>query len=77
MPEILSPSAGAKLLKVQKAAAATPKRRMMASVLDAVIETMKALTPAPTKKVAEVIKVQARAEAGSSVPIEMKAIAPE
>jgi hypothetical protein len=36
---------------------ATPKRRRMASVLDAVMETTKALTPAPIKKVAEVAKV--------------------
>jgi hypothetical protein len=77
MPEILSPPAGAELPKVQKAAAATPKRRRMASVLDAVMETTKALTPAPTKKVAEVINVHARAEAGSLVPIEMKAATPE
>jgi hypothetical protein len=57
MPEILSPPAGAELLKVQKAATATPKRRRMASIIDAVIETTKALTPAPTKKAAEVIEV--------------------
>jgi hypothetical protein len=35
MPEILSPPAKAELPKVQKAPAATPKRRRMASVLDA------------------------------------------
>ena len=39
VPEILSPPAETKLLKVQKAHAATPKRRRMASVLDAVLET--------------------------------------
>jgi hypothetical protein len=77
MPEILSPPAEAELPKVQKALAATPKRRRMASVLDAVMETTKALTPAPTKKDAKAIKVQAEAKAGSSVPIEMKAVAPE
>jgi phage gp46-like protein len=77
MPEILSPPAKAELAKVQKAFAATPKRRRMASVLDAVMETTKALSPAPTKKAAEAIKVQAGAEAGSSMPIEMKAAAPE
>jgi hypothetical protein len=63
MPEILSLPAEADLLKMQKAPAATPKRRRMASVLDAVMETTKALTPAPIKKVAEVAKVQAEAEA--------------
>jgi hypothetical protein len=77
MPEILSPPAKAELLKVQKAPATTPKRRRMASMLDAVMETTKALSPAPTKKAAEAIKVQAGAEAVSSVPIDMKAAAPE
>jgi hypothetical protein len=46
-------------------------------MLDAVMETTKALTPAPTKKVVEAVKVQAEAEAGPSVPIEMKAVAPK
>jgi hypothetical protein len=55
MPEILSPQAGAELPKVPKAPAATPKMRRMASVLDAVMDTTKALTPAPTKKVVEVV----------------------
>jgi hypothetical protein len=77
MSEILSPPAEAKLLKVQKAPAATPKRRRMASVLDAVMETTKALSLTPTKKIAEAAKVQAEAEAGPSVPIEMKAVAPK
>jgi hypothetical protein len=77
MPEILSPPAKAELPKVLKAHAATPKRRRMASVLDAVMDTTKALSPAPIKKSAEAIKVQAEAGAGSSVPIEMKAAAPE
>jgi hypothetical protein len=75
MPEILSPPAEAKMSKVQKAPVATPKRRRMASVLDAVLETTKALSPAPTKKIAEAAKVQA--EAGPSAPIETKAVAPE
>jgi hypothetical protein len=74
VPEILSPPAEAQLPKVPKAPTATPKRRM-ASVLDAVMETTKALSPAPSKKVAEAIKVQA--EAGPLVPIETKAAASE
>jgi hypothetical protein len=57
LPEILSPPAEAKLPKVQKAPSATTKRRRMASVLDAVMETTKALSPAPTKKVVDAIKV--------------------
>jgi hypothetical protein len=55
VPEILSPPAEADLSKMQKAPAATPKRRM-ASVLDAIMETTKALTPAPIKKAAEAAK---------------------
>jgi hypothetical protein len=77
MPEILSPPTEANLLKMQKGPATTPKRRRMASVLDAVIETTKALTPAPIKKVAEVAKVQVEAKVGPVVPIETKAVAPE
>jgi hypothetical protein len=66
MPEILSPPTEARPAKVQKASAATPKRRRMASMLDAVLETTKALSPAPTKKIAEVAKAQAEAEAGQA-----------
>jgi hypothetical protein len=77
MPEILSPPSDAELPKVPKAPTATPKRRRMASVLDAVMETTKALTPAPTKKVFEAVTVQANVEAGPSVPIETKPAAPE
>jgi hypothetical protein len=51
LPKI--PPVEAELPKVTKAPTTTPKRRRMASVLDAVMETTKALTPAPAKKVAE------------------------
>jgi hypothetical protein len=77
MPEILSPPAEAKLPKVQKAPATTPKRRRMASVLDAVIETMKTLTPAPTKKAAEAAKNQVEAKAGPSAPTETEVVVSE
>jgi predicted hydrocarbon binding protein len=93
MPKILSPLTEAKLSKVQKASAATPNRRRMANVLDAVLETTKALSPAPTKKIAraaksqaeaetgqaeaEATQAQAEAEAGPSVPTETKPVAPE
>jgi hypothetical protein len=77
IPEILSPLAEAKLPKVQKAPAATPKRRRMASVLDAVLETTKALSPGPTKKNAEAAKVQDEAEAGPSAPVGTKAVVPK
>jgi hypothetical protein len=76
MPEILSPTAELPP-KMQKGPVATPKRRRMASMLDAIMETTKALTPAPIKKVAEVAKVQTEAEAGPAVLIETKAAAPE
>jgi hypothetical protein len=77
MPEILSPPAEAELPKAQKAPAATPKRKWMVSVLDVVMETTKALSPTPTKKIAKAVKVQTEAEAGPSVPVEMKAATPE
>jgi hypothetical protein len=65
MPKILSPPTEAKLPKVQKTSAATPKRRM-ANMLDAVLETTKALSPAPTKEIAEAVKTQAEAETGQA-----------
>jgi hypothetical protein len=93
MPKILSPPTEAKLPKVQKASATTPKRRRMANVLDAVLETTKALSPAPTKKIveapkvqaeaetrqaeAETMKTQAEAEAGPSAPAAVKPVVPE
>jgi hypothetical protein len=76
MPEILSPPAEAKLPKVQKALAATPMRRRMANVLDVVLETAKALSPGPIKKIAEAAKVQAEAEAEPAAPIKTKAVTP-
>jgi hypothetical protein len=77
VPEILSPPVEADLPKVQKTPAATPKRRRMASALDAVIETTKVLTLAPTKKTVEAIKDQVEAEAGPSVPTKTKVVVPE
>jgi hypothetical protein len=77
MPKILSPPAEASLPKVQKAPAATPKRRRMTNVLDAVLETTKALSPGATKKDTKATKVQDVAKVGPSAPIETKAVAPE
>jgi hypothetical protein len=77
LPEILSPPVEAELPKVKKAPATTPKRRRMASVLDAIMETTKSLIPAPAKKVAEAATAQAEAEAGPSVPTETKPTAAE
>jgi hypothetical protein len=53
LPKILSPPAEAELPKVTRAPATTPKRRRMESVLDVVVETTRALTHAPVKKVPE------------------------
>jgi hypothetical protein len=77
VPEILSPPEEADLSKMQKAPVATPKRRRMASVLDAVIEATKALTPAPAKKTAEDAKIQVEAKVGPSALTETKAAEPE
>jgi hypothetical protein len=72
LPEILSPPLEAELPKVAKAPATTPKRRRMASVLDDVIATTRALTPAPIKKVAEAATAHTETEARPSVAPEMK-----
>jgi hypothetical protein len=78
LPEILSPPAEAELPKVAKAPATTPKRRRMASVLDAVMESTRVLTPASTKKkVIEVVTACAETEAGPSVPVETEPAATE
>jgi hypothetical protein len=67
VPKILSPPIEATLPKVQKTSAATPKRRRMANVLDAVLETTRVLSPAPAKKVAQTeAKSQAEAEIGQA-----------
>jgi hypothetical protein len=71
--EILSPPIEAELLKVAKAPATTPKRRRMASILDAVMET-RALTPAPVKKVAEAAMAHTETEVGPSMPAETKPV---
>jgi hypothetical protein len=65
------------LPKVAKAPATTPKRRRMASVLDAIMETTKALSPVPANKVAKAAISHTETEAGPSVPIETKPAAIE
>jgi hypothetical protein len=72
----------AKLSKVQKIASITPKRRRMASVLDAVMESTKVLTPASaeapsvgdknTKKYAEIAMTQVETEAEPSAAAEAR-----
>jgi hypothetical protein len=58
------------LSKVSKAPAITPKRRRMASVLDVVLESTRASTPAPTKETVEATTARAEPKARPSVPIE-------
>jgi hypothetical protein len=92
MSKILSLPTEANLPKVQKASAATPKRRKMANVLDVVLETTKALSPAPSKKIsqskaksrakagraeAKATEVQAEAEAGPSMSTEIEPAVPK
>jgi hypothetical protein len=72
LPEILSQPVEVELPKVAKAPATTPKRRRMASVLDAVVETTRALTPAPVKKASEAVTAHTETKARPSVHVEMK-----
>jgi hypothetical protein len=77
LPEILSPPVEAELPKVAKAPATTPKRRRMASVLDTVMKTTRALTPAPVKKVAEATTAHTETKAGPSMSAETKPVVTE
>jgi hypothetical protein len=77
LPEILSQPVEVELPKFAKAPATTPKRRRMASVLDAVVETIRALTPAPVKKVAKAATTHTETEARPSVSAEAKLAATE
>jgi hypothetical protein len=65
------------LPKVAKTPAITPKRRRMTSVLDAVMETTRSLTPTPVKKVDEAITAHAETEARPSVTAEAEPAATE
>jgi hypothetical protein len=58
---------------VPRAPAITPKWRM-ARVLDAVLESTRASTPAPAKETAEAATARVEAEAGPSVPIETEPV---
>jgi hypothetical protein len=73
LQKILSPPPEPKLPKVPRAPAITPKRRM-ASVLDAILESTRASTPAPIKETAEAVAAHAEVEARPSVPIETEPI---
>jgi hypothetical protein len=77
-PKALSPLRETELPKASKIPAATPRRRRMASVLDAVMESIKVPTPASApnkegealKKSSDAGMAQATSEAGPSVPAE-------
>jgi hypothetical protein len=70
LTKILSPPPEPELPKVSKTPAITPKRRRMASVLDAVLEFTRAPTPASAKEPVEATTTRVEAEAGPSAPIE-------
>ena len=78
----LSPLQDTELPKVPRIAAITPKRRRMASVLDAVIESVKLSTPASApdaegealKKSSEASMAQATVEVEPSVPAEARSL---
>jgi hypothetical protein len=72
LPKILSPPPRPELPKVSKAPAMNPKRRRMASVLDAVLESTRASTLAPAKENVKTTTTRVEPEAGPSVPIETK-----
>ena len=63
LPKTLSPPAEPELPKVSKAPATTPKRRRMSSVLVAVLETTRVLTPIPAKEAAEAAIARVETEA--------------
>jgi hypothetical protein len=74
LPKILSPLPEPELPKVSKAPAITPKRRRMASVLDAVLESTMASTPAPAKEIVEAATARVEVKVGPSVPIETEPV---
>jgi hypothetical protein len=67
LPKILSPLAELELPKVSKVPAITPKRRRMASVLDAILESIRAPTPAS-------ITARVEVEARPSMPVETEPV---
>jgi hypothetical protein len=75
LPKILSPPPEPELPKVSKIPAITPKRRRMASVLDAVMESTRVSTPASIedkniKETSKAIITCVEVEVGPSVPAE-------
>jgi hypothetical protein len=70
LPKILSPPRESELPKVSKVPAITPKRIRMASVLDAILESTRAPTPASAKEAIEAATTRVEVEAGPLVPID-------
>jgi hypothetical protein len=58
------------LPKISRAPAITPKRRRMASMLDIVLESTRASSPAPAKRTTEAATICVEIEAGPSVSTE-------
>jgi hypothetical protein len=71
LQKILSLLPEPELPKVFKAPAITLKRRRMASMLDVVLESTRASTPASEKEATEATTTRAEVEARPSVPIEI------
>jgi hypothetical protein len=76
LPKIMSPPPEPELPKVSKIPAITPKRRRMASVLDAVMESTRVSTPASIeekniKEATKDITICVEAKVGPSVPAEI------
>ena len=74
LQKLLSPLPELELPKVPRAPAITSKRRRMASMLDAVLESTRASTPDPAKETVEAATTRVEAEAGPSVPIETEPV---
>jgi hypothetical protein len=68
LPKILSPPPEPKLPKVSKAPTITPKRRRMASVLDAVLESIRAPTPASAKRPPKLLQLVLKSKLGPQCP---------
>jgi hypothetical protein len=66
--KIMSPSTEPGLPKIFRAPAITPKRRRMASVLDAVMESTRALTPSPAKRLPKLLRLVLKPKLGSQFP---------
>jgi hypothetical protein len=72
LQKILGPLPELESLKVSKAPTITSKRRRMASVLDAVLESTRVSTPAPAKETAEAATAHVETEARPPMPTKIK-----